>query len=313
MKTTGQIQSLARLPRLRVVLFKRARSCVLFLCATLIGIVAFPTGSRGQATAVHGLWVWKGRTVLRAPQGAQSLRDFCRSESVNEVYLSVSDEASKSDDQALTHLIGTLHHAHVRVEALVSSTTADTGGQPRAKLVAHVRTILRFNQGLGADGFDGIHIDVEPQQRPENKGEGNLRFLPGLVDTYREIRALVEPRGLTVNADIQSKLLKGDLAQRRSLLSSLPRVTLMLYELSSLSDGKSVDEKIGKLRETSQRMLGMAYEGLEDANLAKMAIALRTPDYGKLLPQMLRTLDEANAMNPHYLGWARHSYNDVLK
>jgi len=28
---------------------------------------------------------------------------------------------------------------------------------------------------------------------------------------------------------------------------------------------------------------------------------------------MLRTLDEANAMNPHYLGWARHSYNDVLK
>jgi hypothetical protein len=279
----------------------------------MIGVGAFPAGSREAAAPVHGLWVWKGSTVLRVPQGGETLRDFCRSESVNEVYLSVSDKASKSDDQALTHLIGMLHHAHIRVEALVSSTTADAGGQPRVKLLEHVRSILRFNQGRGADGFDGIHIDVEPQQRPENKGEGNLRFLPGLVDTYREIRALAEPRGLTVNADIQSKLLKGDLAQRRSLLSSLPRVTLMLYELSSPSDGKSVDEKAAKLRETSQRMLGMAYQGLEGANLARMVIAVRTPDYGNLLAQMLRTLDEANAMNPHYLGWARHSYNDVVK
>jgi hypothetical protein len=289
------------------------RTGVLFLCAALIGVGALPTGSREAATAIHGIWVWKGRAVLRAPGGAQSLRDFCRSENVTEVYLSVSDEASSSDDQSLIRLIGMLHHAHVRIEALVSSTSADTGGQPRARLLEHVRTILRFNQGHGADGFDGIHIDVEPQQRTENKGEGNLRFLPGLVDTYREIRALAEPRGLTVNADIQSKLLKGDLAQRRALLSSLPRVTLMLYELSSPSDGKSADEKAAKLRETSQRMLNMAYEGLADANLARMVIAVRTPDYGNLLPQMLRTLDEANAVNPHYLGWARHSYNDVLK
>jgi hypothetical protein len=42
-----------------------------------------------------------------------------------------------------------------------------------------------------------------------------------------------------------------------------------------------------------------------------MAIALRTADYGKLLPQMLQALDDANTTNPHYLGWARHSYNDV--
>jgi hypothetical protein len=311
LKVTAQNRSRTGPPKVRADRFKRTR--VLFICTVLTGLSAFSVDIRAAAAPVHGLWVWKGRTVLRAPQGAQSLRDFCRSESVNEVYLSASEEAGKSDDQALSHLIGMLHQAQIRVEALVSSTTADTGGQPRTKLLEHVRAVLRFNQVHGAAEFDGIHIDVEPQQRPENKGEGNLRFLPGLVDTYREIRALAEPRGLTVNADIQSKLLKGDLAQRRSLLSSLPRVTLMLYELSSPSDGKSVDEKAGKLRETSKRMLGMAYQGLEDAHLAQMVIAVRTPDYGNLLPQMLRTLDEANGMNPHYLGWARHSYNDVLK
>jgi hypothetical protein len=295
------------------VLYSSARTCLLVLCTVLIGAVAYPSASRAATAPAHGLWVWKSRVVLHAPQDAQSLRDFCHSEDINEIYLSVSEEANKFDEQALGHLIDVLHNAKIRVEALISSTTADAGGQSRIKLLERVRMILRFNQRHGADQFDGIHLDVEPQQRPKNKGEGNLRFLPGLVDTYHAVRALAEPRGLTVNADIQSKLLKGDAAQRRALLSSLPRVTLMLYELSSPDDGKSVEEKAEKLRESSQRMLGMAYQGLEDPNLAKLAVALRTPDYGKLLAQMLHTLDEANATNPHYLGWARHSYNDVLK
>jgi hypothetical protein len=47
-------------------------------------------------------------------------------------------------------------------------------------------------------------------------------------------------------------------------------------------------------------------------NLAKMAIALRTPDYDDHLPQMLKQLDDANRANPHYLAGARHSYNDYL-
>jgi ribosomal protein L16 Arg81 hydroxylase len=57
----------------------------------------------------------------------------------------------------------------------------------------------------------------------------------------------------------------------------------------------------------------MAYAGLSDTNLAKMSIGLRTPDYGELLPQMLQSMDAAHRSDPHYLGWARHSYNDTLK
>ena len=62
----------------------------------------------------------------------------------------------------------------------------------------------------------------------------------------------------------------------------------------------------------SQKFLDMAYEGLNGLGVAKMAIALRTPDYGDLLPQMLKNLDDGNLTNPHYLGWARHSYGDWL-
>jgi hypothetical protein len=56
--------------------------------------------------------------------------------------------------------------------------------------------------------------------------------------------------------------------------------------------------------------VAMAYQGLDDPGLAKMAIGLRTPDYEQLLPGMLKAVDETLRSNPHYLGWAWHSYND---
>lgn len=172
--------------------------------------------------------------------------------------------------------------------------------------------MLDFNARHSTKRFDGIHLDIEPQQRPENKGSGNLRFLGGLADAYREVGGLTRRAGLTLNADVQIKLLKGDLTQRRTLLTALPRITLMLYELSSPGDGTSDVEKEQKLKEHAMAILDTAYQGLSTDGPAKMAIALRTPDYGSLLPGMLAALDQANRTNPHYLGWARHSYNDTL-
>jgi len=276
----------------------------------VLGLLSVATVA-AQKIPSHGLWVWKSSAVLEASHGAEQLLDFCRLQGINEVYVSVFAKHESSSENRLVRLIALLHHSNLRVEALLSSTDADEPGEHRNKLLDHVREIAQFNQNHPANRFDGIHLDIEPQQRPENKGPGNLRFLPGLVDTYRVVRGLAEPAQLTVNADIQNKLLKGSLAERRKLLSSLPRLTLMLYELSSLED--SIENKAEKLRVASQKFLDMAYEGLDTPNLAQMAIALRTPDYGEQLPRMLRTLDEANRTNPHYCGWARHSYNDILK
>jgi hypothetical protein len=123
---------------------------------------------------------------------------------------------------------------------------------------------------------------------------------------------MAEAAHLSVNADIQNKLLKGDAAQRRMLLTSLPHLTLMLYQVSSPNDGDSVEKQAAKLRDASANYLQMAYADLDDANLASMVIALRTADYGKHLAAMLDTLDRANRANSRYQGWARHSFNDVL-
>ncbi len=269
---------------------------------------------RKVTTALHhGLWVWKGPSVVESPNGVELLRDFCRSNDINEIYISVSAHGDASPDNRFAHLIDLLHRSNIRVEALLSSENADEPGKHREKLLDHVRAVLQFNRSHSANRFDGIHLDIEPQQRPENKGPGNLRFLPGLVDAYRAARALAEPAHLTINADIQNKLLKGDLAERRMLLSSLPRLTLMLYELSSPNDGDTPEKQIEKLQAASQKFLDMAYEGIHDPNLARMIIGLRSPDYGERLSKMLKTLDQTHQANPHYLGWARHAYGDVLK
>src|SRR5271170_1484512 len=297
---------------LRTIKMRSRGTCVSICYSVLLGALPISAFAAAASAPVHGVWVWKSPTVLAEPRAAEALEDFCKSQGINEVYVSVSSRSAASEEKQLVHLISLLHRSDIRVEALLSSTEADEPGKHRETLLRHVQGIIDFNHRHSAARFDGIHLDIEPQQRPENKGPGNLRFLPGLADAFREVRAITEPAGLTLNADIQNKLLKGDLAQRKMLLSAVPRVTLMMYELSSPGNGETPEQMADKAANASQKFLAMAYDGLPENNLAKMAIALRTPDYGDLLPQILKKLDETNRSNPHYLGWSRHSYNDHL-
>jgi hypothetical protein len=280
----------------------------------ILAALLYVSTAVAQQPPVHGLWVWKTPTILDLPARGEALRDFCRSQQINEVYLSFSSQnGGAAEQQEIQKLIALLHKSHIRVEALLSSTDADEPGKHRDNLMAHVSEVLTFNREHAKDRFDGIHLDIEPQQRQENKGPGNLVFLPNLLDAYRGVRTVAEQNQMTVNADIPNKFLKGDLNQRRALMSSLPRLTLMLYELSSPNDGESSAAQADKLSKASENYMQLAYQGLSGDNLAKLAIGLRTPNYGRQLADMLKVVQDALSANPHYLGWAWHSYNDVAQ
>jgi hypothetical protein len=284
------------------------------IAISFLAALVYVSTAVAQELPVHGLWVWKTPTILDLPARGEALRDFCRSHQINEVYLSFSSQnGGAAEQQEIQKLIAVLHKSHIRVEALLSSTDADEPGKHRDKLTAHVSEVLTFNREHAKDRFDGIHLDIEPQQRQENKGPGNLIFLPNLLDAYRDVRTVAEQNQMTVNADIPNKFLKGDLDQRRALMSSLPRLTLMLYELSSPNDGESNAVQADKLRKASESYMQMAYQGLSGTGFAKLAIGLRTPDYGEQLAAMLKVVQDALSGNPHFLGWAWHSYNDVAQ
>ncbi|HSI10945.1 MAG TPA: hypothetical protein VK961_02825 [Chthoniobacter sp.] len=263
---------------------------------------------------IHGLWVWKTADVLAKPGSGEALRDFATANGINEIYVSVSSRDRLAPDSPVVALIGLLHRSHIRVEALLDSIDSDKAGEPREAFLAKARAIVQFNETQPPETrFDGIHLDIEPHQRPENKGPGNLQFLAGLVETFRGVRDIAAPAHLIVNADIPNKVLKGDPAQRQALLISVDRLTLMLYELTSPEKPGSEEAKAAQLQRAAERYLTMTYDSLNDAHLASMVIALRTADYQSHLPAMLQSLDTNQSAKPHYLGWAWHAYNDGLK
>jgi hypothetical protein len=278
------------------------------LAAVLTLVPAAAQGQNGQF--VHGVWVWRTPILLDLPARGEALRDFCRSHQINEVYLSfTSQNTAQPEQREIAKLIELLHKSHIRVEALLSGADADQPGQHRDKLMGHVNEVVTFNREHAHQRFDGIHLDLEPQQRQENKGPGNLGFLPNLLDTYRAVLTVAEQNQMTVNADIPNKFLKADAQQRQALMSSLPRLTLML-ELSSPGDGQSTAAQADTLRQAGTKYMEEAYQGLNGTNLAKLAIGLRSADYQQQLPGMLKAVQGALAQNPHFLGWAWHSYND---
>jgi hypothetical protein len=75
---------------------------------------------------VHGLWVWKSAQVLEGDHSSENLRDFCKSQGINEVSVSVSAQSEASEDSHRAHLIGLLHRANIRSEALLSSADDDS-------------------------------------------------------------------------------------------------------------------------------------------------------------------------------------------
>lgn len=299
-----QLSAMLSWPSEREISMRIAVPLIAALLCWLPGTTA--QGQREQF--VHGVWVWRTPILLDLPARGEALRDFCRSNQINEVYLSfTSQNTAAPEQQEIAKLIELLHKSHIRVEALLSSADADQAGTHRDKMMGHVNEVVTFNREHAHQRFDGIHLDIEPQQRQENKGPGNLGFFPALLDTYRAVLAVAQQNQMTVNADIPNKFLKADTNQRQALMSSLPRFTLMLYELSSPGDTQATD----KLREASTKFMDAAYEGLSGNNLAKLAIGLRTADYQQQLPDMLRVVQDTFAANPHFLGWAWHSYDDV--
>jgi len=93
-----------------------------WVVALMSGVAALAGTSSALAAErgwVHGLWVWKGPAIAQSSQSVQMLREFCKSQGINEVYFSVSEHGDMSGLVRLPGLIGQLHQSNIRIEALL--------------------------------------------------------------------------------------------------------------------------------------------------------------------------------------------------
>lgn len=277
------------------------------------GLSSNGLSSNTVSSSVHGLWAYNGNSIAASSTGAETLRNFAVAQHINAVYISALPNGNPQLSGEISNLISVLHQSQIHVEALIGNSTADEPGAPRNSLLAIVQNIIQFNQKNPTTQFDGIHLDIEPQQRPENSGANALQFLPNLIETYHEANALAVSANLVVDADIPIEVLRASADQRQLLFTVLPRLTLMLYGISNQANGQTVEQQVTALQQASQKYLSMAYRGLGGDNLATLAIGLDTTDYGyNLIPIMLSAVDQSNASNAHYPGWSRYSYGDYL-
>lgn len=57
------------------------------------------------APLVHGLWVWKGPSILLDEHDDQNLLAFCRAHTITEVYVAVSSHGVSMADRRIIELV----------------------------------------------------------------------------------------------------------------------------------------------------------------------------------------------------------------
>lgn len=242
------------------------------------------------ASHVRGLWVWGAAARLAEADGASTLLATCEELGITEVYLGVTERVLA--DARLPDLMSALAHQGIRVEALMGDAVWYRP-ESRPSMIALIERVAAYNARFPSARFEGLHLDVEPHQIPENKASRG--WVPALVETLREADTAGARHGLEVSADLPRFILQGP--HRKEIARAVARVFVMLYELRDRSEGA--------LAEASQRVLRDVFDA-NPAERGRIVVGLQATDYPSDLAQMLRVVDGANGPSAHYGGWAVH-------
>jgi hypothetical protein len=161
-----------------------------------------------------------------------------------------------------------------------------------------------------AAAFAAIHLDIEPHTVRANHGVDVNAYLPMYVDTLRHARERAGGGRLPVSADVPRKFFLASEETRLALVSAVPRLFLMLYELPGRA-GPSEDAG-DEIARTSTVALRAAYSEVGAGTKSEMIIGLSVADYGRRLAPMLGALDRANGGSARYAGWAIHDFAQYM-
>jgi outer membrane protein TolC len=173
----------------------------------------------------RSLYVWSSASLISqlTRDATHSAAAQARSAGFTRLLLSLDPAQLASyarDPKPLRDALDAAHRLGLHVDLLL--------GEPTWILEARRKDLLSIVRALGALPFDGLHLDIEPNQLTHT-GIADDALLAGLLDTVRAVRAVtalpidlsVHPRYLTQNAGARAL---GD-----ELSDADVDVTLMIY------------------------------------------------------------------------------------
>lgn len=240
-------------------------------------------------TDARGIWVWGTTKRLDDPRAAETILETCRTVGLNEVYLSVGNGALRHPN--MPALVKALYRAGIRVEALMGDVR---WYQPehRAEMLAAIDDVVTFN-ALHGGRIAAIHLDIEPHQLVENRGDH--AWLPELAEALSLARARAADAGLSTSADLPRFAFDehGPLFAR-----AVQRPFVMLYQLRDPSN-----EWLGR---QSGAVIAETYLNVPAEVRGRMVVAVRVEDYGSKSGDTAKSLGDAHGANRRYGGWAIH-------
>ncbi len=253
-----------------------------------------------SASTCHprGLYAWSSDAVLAnlTIHAVRPITSLDGAEGITRLLLSLSAPDLKRYQQNVAPLRAALDSAHERglmVELLL--------GEPSWLLLAHRDELLSIVQDLRALPFDGLHLDIEPDQLA-GAGEAAVSLLPGVIETALAVRRVspwrveisLHPRYL--DAQLGSTTLGGALSDAeiavtlmtyvanperviqivRPLLERYPRLTV--HVALSLESSLNAEESLyGYSADERARRISAIEAGLQTPNFAGLTFQPSAP------------------------------------
>ncbi|WP_437677005.1 hypothetical protein [Sorangium sp. So ce131] len=209
----------------------------------------------------HGIWVYSvysaaGGALLDTDPNGSQLAAFLGAHDINEVYLSVANNAFGSlPDRARVRafVAGLRGVPGVRVEALIGQPTVGEYPIKKDHMLARINQIAAYNveASSAAERFDGIHLDLEPwvgrMQQPALYAEivGDLVSAFDLAAAEITARPESYNQGMSLAADIGGLFYDRQPSDaRQSLLLAAGRLVLMEYEITEAKVVERMDRAL---------------------------------------------------------------------
>lgn len=262
---------------------------------------AQPSARSGAVTAAassgwaRGLWVWNQPT-------AKSLVAFARVRGINELFVSVPPNLPTSSRLTWVRSVAKLAGpAGIRLQAL--------GGDP-GWIDDPGAAVAWQDAALSTGLFSGVHVDVEPWQRPDwNTDQAGA--IAGYLATYNRLQAATT---LPLEADVPFWLWTLTAADGTpvdaAVLQRVDKVTMMSYR-NTVSGADSITA-IGARTLAAGTAAGKPVRlAVETNHLGNDPVAVKQTFYGKTEAALNTALDQVDAAESgvaSYAGMAVHDY-----